>query len=99
MADAPALAVKAEGMTQTPSVADGSVGEILFLLTAPHPHGMGLGPNGVAPEARLKELFLKGMGRKETDYEPAMEKLIEKGWVRRVSDRVRLTEDGHKICQ
>jgi len=84
---------------QAPSVADGSVGEILFLLTAPHPHGIGLGPSGAAPEARLKELFLKSVDRKEADYEPAMEKLIEQGWVRRVSDRVRLTEDGHKICK
>jgi hypothetical protein len=84
---------------QAPSVAEGSVGEILFLLTAPHPQGMGLGPNGAAPEARLKELFLKGVDRKEPDYEPAMQKLIEQGWVRRVADRVRLTEDGHNICR
>jgi coproporphyrinogen III oxidase-like Fe-S oxidoreductase len=73
--------------------------QILFLLTAPHPHGMGLGANGVAPEARLKELFLKGVDRKEADYEPAMQKLIEQGWVKRVSDRVQLTEEGYQICK
>jgi len=39
-----------------PPFAEGSVGEILFLLTAPHPHGMGLGANGAAQETRLKEL-------------------------------------------
>jgi len=83
----------------TTPFAEDSVGEILFLLTAPHPHGMGLGPNSAAPEARLKECFLKGRGRKEADYEPAMQKLIEQGWVRRVSDRIRLTEEGHDVCK
>lgn len=79
--------------------AEDSVGEILFLLTAPHPHGMGLGPNSAAPEARLRERFLKGVDRREADYESAMQKLIEQGWVRRVSDRVRLTEEGHDVCK
>jgi hypothetical protein len=79
--------------------AEGSAGEILFLLTAPHPHGMGLGANGLAPETRLKERFLETGDWKEADYEPAMQKIIEQGWVKRVSDRIRLTEDGHNIYQ
>lgn len=83
----------------TTPTAEGSVGEILFLLTAPHPHGMGLGANGVAQETRLKERFLKEVDRKEADYEPAMQKLIDQGWVRRVSDRVRLTEEGYDVCK
>ena len=66
---------------------------------AEDPHGMGLGPNSAAPEARLKERFLKGVDRREADYESAMHKLIGQGWVRRVSDRVRLTEKGHDVCK
>ena len=84
---------------ETTAFAEDSVGEILFLLTAPHPHGMGLGPNSAAPEDRLKERFLRGPHRKEADYEPAIQRLIDQGWVRRVSDRVRLTEEGHDVCK
>jgi hypothetical protein len=78
--------------------AEGSVGEILFLLTATHPHGMGLGANGIAPEIRIKERFLETGDWKEADYEPAMQKVIEQGWVERISDRVRLTEEGYNVC-
>ena len=61
---------------------------------------MGLGPNSAAPEDWLKERFLKGPDRKEAaDYEPAMQKLLDQGWVRRVSDRVRLTEERHDVCK
>jgi len=76
-----------------------SVGEILFLLTSPHPQGMGLGANGVVPEIRLGESFLGTGDREETDYEPAIQRAIEEGWVERISDRIRLTEEGHKICE
>jgi len=79
--------------------ADANTGRILLLLSLPHPRGMGLGPNGVAPETRLKECFLKGGGRKDTDYEPAMKSVIEQGWVERISDCVRLTAEGHKISR
>jgi hypothetical protein len=79
--------------------AEGSVGQILFLLTAPHPHGMGLSAYGIAPETRLRERFLEKGDWKEADYEPAMQKVIEQKWVARISDRVRLTEDGHNICK
>jgi hypothetical protein len=75
----------------------GNAGEILLLLSSPHPHGMGLGANGVAPETRLKERFLRGGDWEEADYEPAMQSVIEQGWVERVSDRVRLTKEGHAI--
>ena len=77
----------------------GNVGEILLLLTSPHPRGMGLGANGVAPEIRLKERFLKAGDWKETDYEPAIQSAIEQGWVKRVSGWVRLTEEGYNICK
>jgi hypothetical protein len=82
-----------------PPSTEGDVGEILFLLTAPHPDGMGLGANGLAPETRLKERFLGTGDWKEADYDPAMQKIIEQGWVKRVSDRIRLTENGHNISQ
>jgi hypothetical protein len=80
-------------------VGNGGVDEILFLLTAPHPHGMGLGANGLAPETRLKARFLEAGDWKEADYEPTLRKIIEQGWVKRVSDRLRLTDEGHKACQ
>ena len=79
------------------SAAARNVREILLILTARHPHGMGLGVNGVAPEIRLKERFLRDGARVEADYELAVQSVVEQGWVERVSDRVRLTEEGHKI--
>jgi hypothetical protein len=78
-------------------VADGNTGDILLLLSSPHPRGMGLGPNGVAPETRLKECFLKRGDWTDADYEPAMKSAIEQGWIERISNRVRLTVEGHKI--
>jgi len=75
------------------------VGEILLLLISPHPHGMGLDANGVAPEIRIRERFLRTEGLEEADYEPAMQKAIEEGWVERISDRIRLTKEGLDICK
>jgi hypothetical protein len=79
--------------------AEGSVGEILLLLTATHPHGMGLGANGIALEIRLKERFLETEDWKEAEYEPAIQKMIEQGWLERISDRIRLTKEGHNVCK
>jgi hypothetical protein len=79
--------------------AEGDKGEILNVLTAPHPHGMGLVANGLAPEANLKERFLKRAAWTEADYERAMRSMIEQGWVKRVSDRIQLTQEGYQICK
>jgi hypothetical protein len=79
--------------------AEGHKGELLNVLTSPHPHGMGLGANGAVPEAGLKERFLKRGAYTEADYEQAMQSIIEQGWVKRVSDRVQLTEEGYQICK
>ena len=79
----------------TPRAADSHTGAIMMLLSSPHPRGIGLGANGVAPEIRLKECFLKQDGSKDSDYELAMKSVIEQGWVERISDRVRLTLAGH----
>lgn len=76
---------------------DSNTDAILSLLSSPHPRGIGLGPNGLAPEARLKERFLKQEGSQEADYEPAIASAIEQGWVVRISDRIRLTAEGHKV--
>jgi hypothetical protein len=79
-------------------VADSGARKILLLLTAPHPRGMGLIAGGAAPEERLKELFLGSGDRTQADYDRAMGSVIEEGWLQRISTRVRLTEDGHKLC-
>ena len=77
---------------------DSNTDAILSLLSLPHPRGIGLGPNGLAPEARLKERFLRQEGSQEADYEPAIASAIEQGWVVRISDRsIRLTAEGHKV--
>jgi hypothetical protein len=60
---------------------------------------MGLIAGGAAPEERLKELFLGSADRTQADYERAMGSVIDEGWVQRISTRVRLTEDGHKLCR
>jgi len=85
-------------MTAGIPVADSGATKILLLLTAPHPRGMGLMAGGAAPEERLKERFLGNPDRNKADYEQAMESAIDGGWVQRISTRVRLTEDGHKLC-
>jgi hypothetical protein len=79
--------------------AEGHKGELLNVLTSPHPHGMGLGANGAVPEAGLKERFLKRGAYTDADYEKAMQSCIEHEWVKRVSDRVQLTEEGYQICK
>jgi hypothetical protein len=79
-------------------VADAGARKILLLLTAPHPRGMGLIAGGAAPEERLKERFLGTGDRQLADYDRAMVSVIEEGWVQRISTRVRLTDDGHKLC-
>ena len=76
---------------------DSNTGAILWLLSLPHPRGIGLGPNGIAPEAGLKERFLKQEGSQDSDYGPAIASAIEQGWVMRISDRIRLTAEGHKV--
>lgn len=76
---------------------DSNTDAILLLLSLPHPRGIGLGPNGIAPEARLKERFLKQEGSQDSDYGPAIASAIEQGWVMRISDRIRLTAEGHKV--
>ena len=80
-----------------PPFVGGSIGEILLLLTSRHPGGMELGPNGVAPEIRLKERFIRGGERSEADYEETLQSLIKQHWVERISDRIRLTDEGYKI--
>jgi hypothetical protein len=84
-------------MTGAP-VTDSGARKILLLLTAPHPRGMGLTAGGAAPEYRLRELFLGSADRNEADYDRAIGSLIGEGWVQRISTRVRLTEEGHKLC-
>jgi hypothetical protein len=92
----PEVAVLSE---DTKPFAGSNVGEILLLLISPHPHGMGLGANGVAPEDRVRERFLRIGDWEEADYEPATQKAIEEGWVERISGRVRLTKEGRDICK
>lgn len=79
------------------SAADSNTDAILSLLSLPHPQGIGLGPNGLAPEARLKERFLRQGGLQDSDYELAIASAIEQGWVVRISNRIRLTVEGHKV--